>query len=256
MAITASTGATVAVDTSTATTTKTVSLPSDAPAGSTLIVGILNRTNNTATLVSVSDTINGTWTLTNRVSGPVDTQGVSNSWMVALENSAALTGAGQRVITVETSVGISTQLVAGWIDLDGSTTALTFNAFATAFDEETAVTAMVSNTVANASAGAIVGFCTSQNASQTTWTEDAGGDVMCVLSSVRCAMFFKDHSAGGGPHSFTTTAGAVSRYAFHVVSYSEAAGGDDLTWLAQSHVAGSASNKAVASGFTPPESPE
>jgi hypothetical protein len=34
------------------------------------------------------------------------------------------------------------------------------------------------------------------------------------------------------------------------------AGGDDLTWLAQSHVAGSASNRAVASGFTPPESPE
>jgi hypothetical protein len=33
-------------------------------------------------------------------------------------------------------------------------------------------------------------------------------------------------------------------------------GGDDLTWLAQSHIAGSASNKAVASGFTPPESPE
>jgi hypothetical protein len=56
-------GAVRAVDTSTASASKDVVLASDVPAGATIVVGIFNRTNETATLDSVSDPVNGTWTL-------------------------------------------------------------------------------------------------------------------------------------------------------------------------------------------------
>lgn len=225
MAITTSTGSAVAVDTNTGGgfESKTCSLPSDAPAGATIFVGIYNRTDNTTTLSSVSDPVNGSWTLTGRVSGPTAVS-TSRSWFVVRENTAALSGAGNRVITVTLSAGVSTQLVAGWIDLDGSTSALTFDNFATVATSGSALTDIDSNTAADTDAGAIVGFCTS-NAAQSSWSEDSGGSVLSTVSGVRVALFYKAYSAGGGPYGFTTTPQNAAAFMFHVAANSEPSAG-------------------------------
>ena len=221
MAISSSTASVIAQDTSTASATKTCIIPSEVPEGATIFVGFYNRTNATATLVGVSDPVNGSWTLTDRVSTATHS-GTSGTFFIVRENSASLVSEANRTITVETSEGVSSVMAAGWIDLDGSTSALVFQAFATAA-VLTTTTDADSNTVADADAGAVVGF-SSSNGSQATWTEDAGGTVIAATGG-RAQLFFLSYAASGGPYGFTTTPATSGNFMFHVVAFSEPAAG-------------------------------
>lgn len=222
MAISSSTGATVSIDTSTATTTKTCVIPSDVPQGATIFIGVMNRTNEIATLDSISDPVNGSWNLTGAVSGPADSAGsTQRSWLAWRHNSAALSGAGNRTLTITTSAGISSQLVGGWVDLDGSTSALTTDEFdPTPHDYGSNTLDFDSDAVTCDAAGCIVGFAVTNNAQSTAWSEDSGGSTISAQAAgVRAGLFFKSTTAGA--QSFTTTPAATTHGQFHIVAFLE-----------------------------------
>jgi plastocyanin len=227
-------GAVRAVDTSTASASKDVVLASDVPAGATIVVGIFNRTNETATLDSVSDPVNGTWTLgTVLRQGPSDNAAsTGRTWYVALTNSAALTGAANRTITVTTSAGVSTQLVALWASSDAG--AMTFQAMATLVNPGSNTTDWTSatngNTVAGSGAGCIVGFSGWANG-QTIPNPSGGGETQQTTvsdaGSYRANLWTETY-ASSGTYGFEVTAPSTTTGLFHVGGFLEPAAGATL----------------------------
>jgi hypothetical protein len=222
-------GAVRAVDTSTASASKTVVLASDVPAGATIVVGIYNRTDETTTLSSVADPVNGTWTLgTVLRQGPSDNAAsTARSWYVALTNSQALSGAGNRTITVTTSVGISTQLVAVWASSDLG--ALTFQTMATLFNPGANTTDWTSttngNTVAASGAGCIIAYVGWAN-SQTIPNPSGGGETLQTTvsdaGSYRSNIYTETY-ASAGTYGIEVTTPSTTSGLFHVGAFLEPA---------------------------------
>jgi hypothetical protein len=223
-------GAVRAVDTSTASASKDVVLASDVPAGATIVVGVYNRTNETATLDSVSDPVNGTWTLgTVLRQGPSDNAGsTARSWYVALTNSAALSGAGNRTITVTTSAGVSTQLVAVWASSDLG--ALTFQTMATLFNPASNTTDWTSttngNTVSATGAGCIIAYVGWANAQTIPNPAGAGETLQTTVSDAGSyrANIYTETYASAGTYGFEVTAPSTTTGLFHVGAFLEPAG--------------------------------
>src|SRR3990172_5015345 len=106
------------IDGTTVGTTATLVLPTDVPAGATIVVGIANRTDETTAISSVADPVNGTWPATPQ--GPIDMAGseVTRVWLYYFVNSAALSGAANRTITITFGASITHASVAGWASDD------------------------------------------------------------------------------------------------------------------------------------------
>jgi hypothetical protein len=167
-------GAVRSINTSTAggTETKTIVLTSDVPADGTIYLGIMNRTNETATISSIADPVNGTWS-THQISGPTDSAGSTfRTWFVVLPVSAALTGAGNRTISVTTDVAVSLQMVAMWESSDQG--AMTFQEFST--PQNTSSNTVDYDTVAISAtgAGSLVAFLSVANGQASAPTVDLG----------------------------------------------------------------------------------
>lgn len=223
-------GAERAIDTSTATTTKTITLASNVPSGASVIIGILNRTNSTATLDSVSDPVNGTWSLGTVVrSGPTAVN-TNNSWFVVLTNSAALTGTTNRTITITTSVGISSQIVGIWASSDLG--ALTYEEAATAVTSTTNTTNWDTNTIAVDGAGVIVGFLAIGNSqSSTAPTMDGAGETLqttAVDSGSFRTNLITQTVASAATHGLETTVSSTTAGAYHLISLLEPAASGGL----------------------------
>lgn len=144
------------IDTSTASATKTFVMVSDVPSGATIVCVFLNRTNETDTLDSVSDPVNGTWT-SPIIDGPDDSNGGTyRSYMVRRHNSAALTGAGDRTITFTTSAGVSSQIHCSWLSSDQG--AMSDDGVATTVNDSSNSTDADSNTVSVSVANGVL-YC-------------------------------------------------------------------------------------------------
>lgn len=210
-------------DTSTASATKTVVLASDVPAGASIIVGLLNRTDLTTTLSSVSDPVNGAWPSAGLIQGPVD--GGPRGWLMALNNSAALSGAGNRTVSVTTSAGISTQLVALWASSDLG--ALTTQDIATAFTSAVNVTSYPSGSVDLTNSGAVVGFLYCSNSQGSTAPTVDTGEVL--RTTVADAGAFRSNLitedvASAGSYSLLATFGTTTAGCFLAFALQEAGG--------------------------------
>lgn len=206
----------VSIDTSTASASKTVVIPVDVPAGALLIAGILNRTDESTTLSSVTDPVNGAWTGS---VGPVDSAGATfRAWMGYKTNSAALSGAGNRTVTVTTSAGVSTQLVAGWCSDSGG--ALTFDTSSAALHNDAANdTNHDTGTLAAAGAGGIVG-CAGANNALTDYTADGTGEseITGTAAAQRISCFF-EATAGAGNYGFEVTSDPTLQNGFLIASF-------------------------------------
>lgn len=206
----------VSIDTSTASASKTVVIPVDVPSGAVLIAGILNRTDESTTLSSVSDPVNGAW---GAAVGPVDSAGSTfRTWMAYKVNSAALSGAGNRTVTVTTSAGVSTQLVAGWCS-DGAG-ANTFDTSSAALHNDAANdTNHVTGTLAVAGAGGIVG-CAGANNALTSYTMYGAGEsqVTGVAAGQRISCFF-EATGSAGSYGFEITSNPTLANSFLIASF-------------------------------------
>lgn len=207
---------------------KTVVLASDVAAGATIILGILNRTDETTTLTSVADPVNGTWDGSTLRQGPTDNSGSTfRTWYVALTNSLALTGASNRTITVTLSAGVSVQFVAQWSS--SSLGVLTFQAMATVLNQGTNTTTHTSNTIAASGAGSLVGFLALNAAQASAPTGDAspletnqttGSDA----GSWRTNLFTEDF-ASASTYGLIATVPTTSTSQYHVGAFLEPAAG-------------------------------
>ena len=206
----------VSIDTSTVSASKTVTIPTDVPAGAVLIAGILNRTDESTTLTSVSDPVNGAW---GAAVGPVDSAGATfRTWMAYKVNSAALTGAGNRLVTVTTSGGVSTQIVAGWCS-DGAG-ANTFDTSSAALHNDAVNdTNHDTGTLAAAGAGGIVG-CAGANNALTSYTMDGAGESQLtgVAAGQRISCFF-EATGGAGNYGFEITSNPTLANSFLIASF-------------------------------------
>jgi hypothetical protein len=225
VATTPSSGSAVTISTTTGAgnETKTVPLPSNVPAGATIVLGVFNRTDETTAITGVSDGTNGAWSLSGTVSGPTDDSGgTGRSWLIVKTNSAAITTPAD--VSVTFAVGVSTQMVVGWVDFDGSTSALTLDGFATPTNT-VSTTDVDSNAFAATGAGAIAGVAI-LNTAQTSWTADGAGEsrICDIPAGSRIALFFESYATSGS-YGFVTTPGTAGRSMFHVAALLEPGGG-------------------------------
>jgi hypothetical protein len=197
-------------------------LGSDAPAGATIVLGVLNRSNETATMTHpatwVSDPVNGTWAGTTLRQGPNDyAAATARTWYFALTNSAALTGGANRTLTIVTSAGISSQLVAVWASSDMG--ALTFQTMATLFNPGANTTNWTSatngNTIAASGAGCNIGFLACTNAQ--TIPNPGGGGTETLQTTVSDAGSYRSNL-------YTETYASAGTYGFEVTLPSTATG--------------------------------
>lgn len=200
----------------------TIVLGSDVPANAIIVVGVHNRTDETTTLDSISDPVNGTWT-SPILQGPTDSAGSTfRTWIAARTSSAALTGAGNRTLTINLSATISTQIVAGWISSDLG--AMTFDQVATAFSGASNDTNLDSNTIATPAsrAGVIIGFAGMNNAQSAGPTMDGAGETNLVAADGSSRAFaFSEIFATNGTYGFETTLGTAATANLHVASFLE-----------------------------------
>lgn len=197
----------------TADATPDLQLPTSAPAGATIVVGILNRTDTTTDLTGVADATNGAYTLASDYLS-------TDSALYYFNNSAA----GQHTITVTFAGAVNSQVCVGWISSDAG--ALTFDAAATVRAAGSNETDVNSNTVATTGAGCIVGFAASNNAqTDPEPTADGAGEseLLAGLSGLRIAAFF-EATASAGTYGFETTWDSATTR-FHVAAFKEPSAG-------------------------------
>lgn len=179
------------------------------PANGTILLGILDRSDETTALSTIADTVNGAWT-PNLVVGPVDfTNGTSRLWLAYFLNSAA----GSPVITTTFDTAINSQVAACWISSDQGV--MTFDVAATTSQHATS-TDIDSNTLTAAGAGAIVGFLTTGNSqADPEPTADGAGEsrVTSGAAGARAFLFFEAYASGGTKGIETTCDSTVAAFA-------------------------------------------
>lgn len=198
-------------------------LGSDVPAGATIIVGILNRSDESATITDIDDPVNGDYTL---IQGPTDSSSSTfRTWLYRFSNSAALSGAGNRTITVDFSGSINSQVVACYLTSDQGV--LTYDAVATALNTALSQTNVDSNTVSAAGAGCIIGFLALQNSqADPEPTADGSGESRINAGEAGARTFlFLENNASAGSYGIETTCDSTAAI-FHVAAFTEPAGSD------------------------------
>lgn len=205
--------------------------PTDWPANALVVVGILNRTNETATVTSIATGIDGAWAAGTLRQGPTDsTPSTFRTWFYARESNSATSSAGNRTLTVEFSATISAQIVMCWLSSDLG--AMTFDAVATVLDTGTTEPAnWISNNVSATGAGVSIGFLAVAN-SQASITMVNGSETHLTTASDAGSFrtnLFSEIVTGAGNYGFEIDVAATSAGIFHVGSFLEpAAGGSGL----------------------------
>jgi hypothetical protein len=210
----------------------TVVLPTDVPANATIFVGIMHRA-QTATLTSIADPVNGTW-----AGGDVrDTQTSNNAstsfinyrtWCAAKLASSALTGSGNRTLTVTFSSSVSYHIVAGWLSSDAG--AMTYIGTAGPNVITSNTTAWATNSVAVTGTGAVVAFHGAQNGQSANPTMggsairlreyDSNGDVPSEGRSFAYGLTF----SGSSNQSISATLADSASGNFHLLAFGEPGG--------------------------------
>lgn len=189
MSVTLSSGAAIGFGSAATTVQCTIA---SVPAGATIVVAIHDRTDETTTISSISDNVDGAWTL-NYVAGPVDTtNGTARGWLAYRNNCTG----GTTTITVTFSGSINCQAVAAY--LSSSLGAMSFDAAAATLDQ--AGTNWDSNTVAATGAGAIVGALIVNNSqSDPEPTADGTGESRLNngMSGGRTFLFGETYASSG-----------------------------------------------------------
>lgn len=194
----------------------TIVLPSDVVAGDAIVLCVRTPTNETVVISSITDPVNGTWNLgTTLRQGPNDQSGsTQRAWYFVLTNSAALTGAGNRTITVNFDATISSQIVAAWFR--STLGALTFGAMATLLNQGTNATNYDSNAAAASGAGVAVGFLATISTQATVPTCDGAGETnLNAADGASRSFLFNEDVASAGNYGFeltlvTTTIGMLA----------------------------------------------
>jgi hypothetical protein len=170
------------------------------PANSTIVLGILNRTDESTTISTIADDVNGSWALS-YVDGPVDSTATTfRSWL-AYRNGVS---AGTTVTTVTFSGSITSNLACGYIT--SSEGAMTFDDAAVTYQAAGNETSSTSNNADATGAGAIVGLASFQNGqTDPEPTGGAGEDRMNANgANSRAHLFFEDY-ASSGAYGFSLT---------------------------------------------------
>lgn len=217
MSVTANSTLTAAIGS--ASTTVAKALPS-VPAGATLVLGILNRSDESTTITGISDDVNGAWTLS-YVAGPVDSTNSTYRCWLAYRNNVA---AGTTTITVTFSGAINSQLAVGYISSSGG--AMTFDAAATTYHSAAGETNIDSLTAAATGAGAIIGFLATNNAqADPEPTADGAGEsrITSGQAGARAFLFFESY-ASAASYGIETTADSATGM-FIVGAFLEPGGG-------------------------------
>lgn len=206
------------------TSSPTVTIPTDVPSGATLILCMVWRTSEADVVTEVSDPVNGSWTQRQTADDAGGT--AQRSYYYTFMNSAALTGAGNRLVTISSSTSGNWALTVGWIS--SSLGAMTFDGMATVVQYSTNATAWASNTFAAAGAGAIVGGMGCVNTQGTTHpTADGAGESILgpnpSVSGLRAFCHGESYGASGS-YGLTSTVGS-SRGNWHVGAFLEPATG-------------------------------
>jgi len=186
------------------------------PAGATIVLGIRNATNETATIDSVTGTLNVSgWT---SADGPIDSPGSTmRTWLYYLLNSAA----GSETVTVDFSGSINCSLAGGWISSDAGP--ITFEQAGTARTDQTGTDHDSNTVVATApNGGCIIGLIVHNNG--ITFTPDGAGEVQEVASSGRRIAMFSEKYATSGTYGFETTASGATASNFHIAAFAEPSG--------------------------------
>lgn len=189
-------GADFTSDFTASSSTSTIELPNDVVAGETIILGI-RLFEQTTTVTSVEDPVNGTWSTGSGSNGPSDHSTATDirTYFFFLNNSAALTGASNRTITVNLSASVTSALCIGVIADSGG--AITFDEFATFTNIAPASTNHDTNSVTADGAGAIVGFHSPASGSSNP-TADGTDEVRLFFDSGnRAGIFFEPYTGSG-----------------------------------------------------------
>lgn len=195
-------------------TSGAITLPTNVPAGATLVLGVRQFTDLTTDITSVTDTVTGTWGAGSGSSGPTDDPGgTQRSWAYALTGHAG--GSGVQ-ITVNFSASISGRLIAGWLD------PATIEEFdPTPAIQSSSVTTHTSDTLtADASNGGLVGMLAFNGLS--TITADGAGEVNVSNANNSLHFVFESFSSGGSKE-LNVTSGTARRSQFHQVILAAAA---------------------------------
>lgn len=219
------------IDTATGTNPKVPASPEDVPAGAFIVVPILNRTNDSATVVSISDPVNGAWDVSQwslgnptgtLISGPLGNAiGPSfRTYVYGRSNSAALTGGANRIATVTFSTGISVQIPIGWIRESAGT--LRVDNVGTTLVQTTAQGTWNTNPFAIGGAGVAVGFlavATSQGAVAPTMV-GSGETLRTTLADAGSfrANIITEVIPSAGNYGFETTINSASGGNYHQFS--------------------------------------
>lgn len=207
-------------------TTVVKSIPS-VPAGATLVLGILDRSDETTTISGISDDVNGAWTL-NYVAGPVDSTNQTYRCWQAYRNNCA---AGTTNVTVTFNTAINSQLAVAYITSDQGE--MTFDAAATVYHSAGAETNVDSLTATATGAGAIVGFlCTNNSQTDPEPTADGAGEsrITSGQAGARAFLFFETYT-GSGSYGIETT-GDSSIAMLMVGAFKESAASSSIAPLA------------------------
>jgi hypothetical protein len=228
MTVTAGSSITAAVGTASTTVSKSIT---SVPANATIVLAIIDRSDETTTISSISDDVNGAWTLS-YVDGPVNsTASTYRSWL-AYRNGCA---AGTTNVTVTFSGAINSQLAANYIVSDQG--AMTFDVAATTMNSGSATTTADSNTAAATGAGAIVGGLLVNNGQTDAEPTAAGaGESRLTTGQAglgRAFLFFETYATSGnyGITSVCDSSGVV-----HIVgAFLEPGGGSNIPHLAAAY---------------------
>lgn len=198
---------TAATGTGSSSATVACALPGTTPDGALLVIGALLTANETATISSVSDSVNGSsgWTL---VSGPADDAGgTMRSWFYYRENSAE----GSITITLEKSGSETWWAVCGY-----ATGAATSGALGVKDETPPNVSSAGvqhdSDALVASRAGAVIGFL----ATNVNHTVDALGtnEVNLNTGSFRGNLIYEPF-ASGGTYNLEATVNTAARSSFH-----------------------------------------
>jgi len=210
-------------DVGAANATPTALIPTTIPAGATLTLFAINTSDETTTLNSVTDPVNGSWTIVDTTNSAGSTFRTYTAYKL---NAGAASSSGDRTVTLTFSAAINSQFKVGWVSSDLG--AMTYGGSATVLSTASNNTNLDSNTVALSGAGCLVGGFGTNNAQTSTPTMDGAGESVLTPNSMpgsgtRSYMVFQA-VASAGTHGFEVTLAVSATCNFHVMSFLEPGG--------------------------------
>lgn len=204
-----STGSVIAVGAG--ATTVAPAMPSSAPVGATLVIGILNRSNTTTNISSVVGSVNATgWT-----ASPNSPAGIGGrrSWVYYKLNADT----GTDTVTVTFDGAINSQAVAAWCEDDSTTSPQTFDAEATVTTIPSG-TNFDTNQVTATQAGPVLGFWMTGNTQGTVTASGTDETIITDNTSIRVWIGLQPVS-GAGNYGFEVDGDVTTDGAAHVLAF-------------------------------------